>query len=900
MTDSMRSGAGAATVTMAALAGCALFATAAVAQLQSDDQKKCINGLNKNGSKVASTRGKLDVACVKDAAKGDEPDATACLTADPDGKVQAAADKVTEFFTDSCTEAPNFGPTSAPTVISGAKDETIALATDLFGADVTGAIVLSSSNADAAKCQASIIGNVQKLANAVVKGFGACKSAGLKDDTIDTASRLQACINTVNADLKGKIAKAAEKLDDAMTDTCAGLDLDALFPGFCTDFSSPRDCILARARCRACNVLAVMDGLGVACDDFDDHVLSNASCGQELLATERVSLLDGVEPAETPGSPGVVVSNPKLLTQFPPSGPNLNRSDYVRWRLAGPDIAPDAILILVPGFGSGVGPLRTMAENLLPKILVDKDLRLEVWAFSRRDDLLEDREGVLIATAAQDPAIAQDWFYGAELGLTLDPALAAGPNRRALFYDAHADIPFLANFTPQVFSRDIDATVDAALAMTPNVYLGGHSAGTGFAARYAATDFNLSGFGPPDPGYAKLRGLVLFEGGGGTTAASAPLSADSIDRMIAKADGGLFGAVRDNAPRCVDGTTACTIATEASACSGQLPPKCTLPVTAYTSIGNLQPQIYAAGEVGAIQALRDPEYGQAILQVDQGSPGNNAIAVVPELALLAPPLVPDATVHGLFGIFLDDDGPTATALSPALATSMGEPGIAINGLAAWKDIDGDGTISFASRPNNGAAPTTLPAVRWGREVEVTRIDRHIQTFIAGGQNASDWYFAGSGLSTTSVTGECSSGACIVGKVGSCSVNSDCSQSISLDSSALSATRPDIANLTQASAINIPVISFGGSNGLTPVTGNYTAFGQSIGMCMAPICGGVVARVVDALLPNPAFPTFGGIAGGYEVYITEGLAHVDVITAEDNEDNLIPEQLEDFLERNLVP
>jgi hypothetical protein len=369
--------------------------------------------------------------------------------------------------------------------------------------------------------------------------------------------------------------------------------------------------------------------------------------------------------------------------------------------------------------------------------------------------------------------------------------------------------------------------------------------------------------------------------------------------MIAKADGGLFGAVRDNAPRCVDGTTACTIASEATDCAGQVPPKCTLPTTSYSAIGGLQPQIYAAGEVGAVQSIKDPETGQFILQVDQGSPGNNAIAVVPGLGPLSPPLIPNATVEGLFGIFLDDDQANANFLSPALSTSLGELGPVVGGLVTWKDINGDGDISLSSRPNNGPQPTTLPAVRWGREVEVTRIDRHRLTFIAGGENASDWYYAGSGLSTLSVSGVCSSGTCTAGKSGSCSANADCSQSISLDSSALSATRPDIANLTQAGNIDIPVISFGGSNGLTPVGASYLGFGQSIAACTRPSCNGT-PRIVSATLPNPAFPTYGGIDGGYEVYISEGYAHVDVVTAEDTADNLIPERLADFLERNLVP
>ena len=121
------------------------------------------------------------------------------------------------------------------------------------------------------------------------------------------------------------------------------------------------------------------------------------------------------------------------------------------------------------------------------------------------------------------------------------------------------------------------------MARNQNVFLGGHSAGTGFTARYAATDFNLTGVGPADPGYAKLRGLVLLEGGGGSTG-GAPLTADTLDRIEAKFDGGLYGAVRDNAPRCVDGVTPCTIATEAVDCGVEVPPKCTLPTTAYAIV----------------------------------------------------------------------------------------------------------------------------------------------------------------------------------------------------------------------------------------------------------------------------------------------------------------------------
>ena len=146
-------------------------------------------------------------------------------------------------------------------------------------------------------------------------------------------------------------------------------------------------------------------------------------------------------------------------------------------------------------------------------------------------------------------------------------------------------------------------------------------------------------------------------------------------------------------------------------------------------------------------------------------------------------------------------------------------------------------------------------------------------------------------------------ACTAGNIGAtCANDGQCAQAISLDSTALSIGRgrPDIENLTQAANIDIPVVCFGGSNGLTSVPGRYTPFAQSIGPCTAPSCDGSTARIVDASLPNPAFPTLGDVAGGYEVYISEGFAHVDVVAAEDDADNNVLGHLADFLVRNLAP
>jgi pimeloyl-ACP methyl ester carboxylesterase len=630
---------------------------------------------------------------------------------------------------------------------------------------------------------------------------------------------------------------------------------------------------------------------------FNDICSGNAtnSC-RTLIVQETVDIPSAAEPAETPGSPGVVVTHPGLLTQFGWPYFDLNRARYTRHRLAGPEVQPDAILILMPGFEGGAGSFKILAENLLPRALAGGQ-RLELWAIDRRSNQLEDLVGADIAEEFLDPQIALDWMYGGELGLTLHPVLASGPNRRAIFYNTTSDIPFLANWTSLTLSRDIDAVVDAArlAARNQNVFLGGHSAGTGYTARYASTDFNLTGVGPADPGYAKLRGLVLLEGPGGSTGGP-PLTADSLDRIEAKFDGGLFGAVGSNAPRCVDGTTPCTINTELVDCVGQVPPKCTPQVSSYSIIpGLLNVRILASSEPVTLQAALDPDGGQNILTVDQGAPGNNAVSVVPQLAALT--LLPVGTAFGGIGSFLDDDSPIAS-IAFFVATSIGAPGPTVGGVLTWQDIT-EGPLPPAVLPDNGPAPTTLPGAVWGQEKENSRMDRLVEGFWKGRTNFVDWYYPNAGLSVTTVAGVCTSGVCTVGNVGAlCGTNADCNQAVNLDSTALSVGRGrrDIENLTQAANVNIPVFAVGGSNGLTPVSGNYVPFASSIGTCTAPSCDGT-PRVVDASLPNPAFPTFGNVNGGFEVVIAEGFSHLDVVVSEDNVDNPILPALADFLLRN---
>jgi hypothetical protein len=285
-------------------------------------------------------------------------------------------------------------------------------------------------------------------------------------------------------------------------------------------------------------------------------------------------------------------------------------------------------------------------------------------------------------------------------------------------------------------------------------------------------------------------------------------------------------------------------------------------------------------EVAALEGDLNGDTGISILQADQkGIEGNNAVDQVPELSALTLLLDKEpATSVALIGLFLDDDGAAAASAS-FVATSLGAVGPTIDGVRTWLNYGNEMPASVL--PNNGPAPTELEeADHWGTEVEPTDLEGHmLPTFYQGQTNFSDWYYPSSGLGVVSAMG--------------------------LDTTPLSAPPPegrgrsDIDNITQARNVNIPVIAFGASNGGVVVPGRMLGYADSLGTCTAPSCDGSTPRVVDREEQSTAFPTFGDSAGGFEVFISEGYAHVDIVAAEDDETNNVIAPLLQFIERNLT-
>jgi cysteine-rich repeat protein len=747
----------------------------------------------------------------------------------------------------------------------------------------------------------------------------------------------------------GKITTAATKRDEGVTSACGTIAVADLAAGLgfattcaaaidvgdineCADLAS--DVAVEQAigvvEPRACKLLDDAGELagfeevclpfcgngivepGETCDDanVDDVDSCTNACSTGPTAFSVLTVPSAVAPGNTPdGTPATAVDPGSTLeTQFGSTVFSLNNVTYTRFHVPGAG-DPDAVLILVPGFAGGSHSFKYLAENLLVRAEAGGTMTLEVWAYDRRTNQLEDRAGAALAESERDPLLAFNWYFGDEAGLPSDPRLT----RRAVFHSGE-DVAFIANWTPNVFARDIDVLVDtaAALPSAPKVFLGGHSLGTTFLARYASTDLD-PGAGV-QPGYAKLAGLVLFEGGGSALPTLIP-SSDNLDLIIAKADGGLYHAVKNGDARCVDGTP-CP-GGDADCVGAPLPPgavtnKCVQPLEAYTGADTtaplvlVTPQVHAAGDIAAIQGRLDPD-GQSLIQVDFGA--GKATDVVDGLGILG--ALPPSTTAAAVGFFLDDDFSPVSAFQASLgfSTNGGNtkpfgfflPGDAYppDVLRTWDDIDQPMLPAGANGPvpDNGTATSVNDTN--GQEKEVTDIGVMTTLLFSGGINFGDSYFGASGLSVTTADGVCTSGTCSTGNVGaSCTTNSNCSVSLGLDSTPLSVGRgrPDIENLTQATAIDIPVIALGGTNGLTPTNGSFKAFADSIATCTAPSCDGFTPRVVNPATINTVY---GGISGGFEVHLSEGYAHIDVLSAEDDAShNEVYDPLMDFLERNV--
>jgi hypothetical protein len=141
------------------------------------------------------------------------------------------------------------------------------------------------------------------------------------------------------------VLPAAAAVDKCLTGASAGQDrVDILAVRGDVEATCPCDAATSHPSYVAC-ARGVVSGL----------TLRNKCLGTVIRIEKRVTvdIPSPAEPTHTPGSPGVVVTNPKLLAQFGGGTFDLNNARYTRFRAHRPGLKPDLVLILIPGFEGG-------------------------------------------------------------------------------------------------------------------------------------------------------------------------------------------------------------------------------------------------------------------------------------------------------------------------------------------------------------------------------------------------------------------------------------------------------------------------------------------------------------------------------------------------------------------
>ena len=285
------------------LAGALAAPFAAGAAPQTSDQQGCINDMNKYGVRVAKSQNRADVDCVKNAGRGltfrlgippQAQTAQACLTNDVGGKVAKDSAKLQDREAKSCLaepgQLPGFGYAGSATADAAERAAALAIVAGLFGPDLDAAIVLESADRDGSRCQSDVLRYTGDLFYAIWKEALTAKKNVLKGSArltgsgpVASATDLEAeMIAVVQADARGKIAKAAQKLHDKTTQRCAeaATPIGQLFRGACGTSSSLDglgDCAEAQGRGAFFQSLASADALSIDCDLLDNGV-GDLSC----------------------------------------------------------------------------------------------------------------------------------------------------------------------------------------------------------------------------------------------------------------------------------------------------------------------------------------------------------------------------------------------------------------------------------------------------------------------------------------------------------------------------------------------------------------------------------------------------------------------------------------------
>jgi hypothetical protein len=558
-----------------------------------------------------------------------------------------------------------------------------------------------------------------------------------------------------------------------------------------------------------------------------------AQCPAPPVQKEYLSLPGFAEP-HTPGS-----GTPQEMTPTTPvqrvvgPDPDLNRVTVLRSYLPKPSAAPPrAIAILVPGFLGGATDFTPLAEQLVRRF----NGNLEVWAVDRRMNQLEDRRGTSHGAARLGLGDVDGYLDALQFYFPDTPSIDVNRNgvqdppfplpdglggSTPFQQLAQDDVRFAAHWGLDTWFRDWKVLVDRAreiVGPTGLVLFGGHSAGTGFSGTFAAYDFD------PGPGvdaaHDHIDGLLLLEGGGpGTGSANVTFQVN--------------GIAQTPVPRPTDSAAYDALVAQIQGNGG-------FDVFLSSFFGIPISQLGAAAELIGIDGYfrtGQPSLGQRMSLLNSGTLslllGAPMTAETPIGAFIDDDFSPVAQLSGSFGF--SDDGPNS--LFPLFGNYILNP--APGGAPrTWKAFD-DPTLPTcppnAPNASDGVgcaildrgprpAPTDPPA-RWGITAEPSDLLELVRNQF-GETNFLEWYYQSGRLALDGSYGRDSS------SLG--------------DESRLA--------ITQNATMDKPVLCIGGSNGLAPTEASFAGYLNSI-----------ATPAVDK-----------------QIHISEGYAHLDPLTAEDND------------------
>lgn len=239
----------------------------------SQQEQKCIAGMNKAGAKLCDATMRDAYECARDLWRYTLPPGVTgaqCLAEDPRGTVAKALERVNRAQAKLCSPAPSFGYTDPASILDVGEQLARDLVADVFGDGFApGEVVV--------KCQTQLVRDLGSLTAAQLRAFIDCKRSGLQSGAIADSASLASCLSAVDDDARNKIGKSLERLA-ADTSDCEPFGLARLFPGYCVYSADFGSCLSTRARCRTCEALNRMDALSMDCEGFDDGI-ANGSCG---------------------------------------------------------------------------------------------------------------------------------------------------------------------------------------------------------------------------------------------------------------------------------------------------------------------------------------------------------------------------------------------------------------------------------------------------------------------------------------------------------------------------------------------------------------------------------------------------------------------------------------------